>query len=158
MKRLSVILLLVLASPAWAGLAEDLVAADAKGDYATELRIAMPFAQKGADWAQSILGDLYEGGLGVKRDYYEAVKWYRLAAAQGLAMAQYNLGLAYKNGKGVLQDTVRAHMWFNIAAFGGVKDATKKRDVVARKMTPQQIGEAQTLARDCQARQFKGCE
>jgi len=47
---------------------------------------------------------MYENGLGIKRDYDEAVKWYRLAAEQGLAEAQYNLRLMYKSGHGAPLD------------------------------------------------------
>ena len=48
--------------------------------------------------AQNNLGLMYENGLGVPKDYDEAVKWYRLAAAQGDALAQNNLGWMYDNG------------------------------------------------------------
>jgi hypothetical protein len=54
----------------------------------------------------------------------------------------------YDNGNGVPQDYVQAHMWFNLAGVQGDEDATKKRDIVAAKMTPDQIAEAQRLARE----------
>jgi hypothetical protein len=49
---------------------------------------------------------------------------------------------------GVLQDYVRAHMWFNLSAAQGYQDAVKNRDMVALRMTPSQIAEAQKLARE----------
>ena len=73
-------------------------------------------------------------------------------------MAQSNLGLMYAQGQGVPMDTVRAHMWFNLAAAMGNADALKNRDIAARKMTPDQMAEAQKMARECQARKFKGCD
>ena len=194
MKRLSLILLFALASPAWAGPLEDVMAANSKGDYTTELRIVRPLAESGTAWAQFFLGMMYQHGQGVIEDYAEAGKWYRLAATQGEALAQYNLavmygkgqgvvhdekeaakwhrqaaeqgypasqyalGLHYFLGLGVLEDAVRAHMWFNLAAVSGNESAQKNRDLAASTMTPQQIGEAQKLARECQARQFKGCD
>ena len=92
------------------------------------------------------------------QDYKEAVKWYRLAAEQGHASAQSNLGFMYGTGQGVLQDYARAHMWYNLAsAAGGSEHGTKNRDIVAEKMTPQQIEKAQEMAKACQARNFKGC-
>ena len=100
---------------------------------------------------------MYDQGQGVVQDYVEAVKWYRLAAAQGLVEAQDNLGVMYLNGHGVAMDDVRAHMWFNLAAVKGDATAVKNRDIAAKKMTPQQMAEAQKLARECQARNFKGC-
>jgi len=76
----------------------------------------------------------------------KAVKWYRLAADQGDADAQSSLGAMYYQGQGVPQDYVCAHMWFDLAAAHGEKDAAKKRDTVAQRMT-EQIAEAQKLAR-----------
>jgi len=81
-----------------------------------------------------------------------------LAAAQGRASAQYNLGVMYGNGQGVVQDYVRAHMWYNLAAVKGNSDAVKQREIVAKKMTLEQIAVAQKLARECQARDFKKCD
>ncbi|MDP2602813.1 MAG: hypothetical protein Q8S00_09515 [Deltaproteobacteria bacterium] len=81
------------------------------------------------------------------------MSWYRKAAEQGLAPAQYNLGLMYTKGQGVTQDNVEAHKWFNIlAAYSTDKEAqdtaTKGRNIVAEKMTPAQIAEAQKRARE----------
>jgi TPR repeat protein len=85
----------------------------------------------------------------------EAVKWYRLAADRSHAQAQYNLALSYAKGEGVAQDYVRAHMWFNLAAVqfsaSDVRShqlAVSNRNIVANKMTREQIAEAQNLARE----------
>jgi hypothetical protein len=48
-------------------------------------------------------------------------------------------------------------MWFNLAAAAGDEDATANRDKAALRMGAQQIAQAQRLARECQARDFKGC-
>jgi TPR repeat protein len=63
----------------------------------------------------------------------------------------------YTLGQGVLQDYVKAHMWSNIAAANGETKGPKNRDIVAAKMTPQQIERAQQMARDCVARNYKRC-
>jgi TPR repeat protein len=39
-----------------------------------------------------------------RKNYVEAIKWYRLAADQDYADAQHNLGAMYDNGYGVPQD------------------------------------------------------
>ena len=101
---------------------------------------------------------MYANGQGVVQDYAEAVRWYKMAAAQGDVNAQYNLGVMYAAGRGVLQNNVQAHMWFNIAAVKGDKDAVKNRDIFANKMTAEQIGQAQRLAKECQARNYKNCD
>ena len=98
--------------------------------------------------AQFNLGFGTGNGEGVAQDYSEAMKWYHLAAAQGLADAQFNLGLMYANGQGVPQDDISAHLWLNLAASQGDEDARKYRDLVSARMTPDQIAEAQRLARE----------
>jgi TPR repeat protein len=75
------------------------------------------------------------------------VKWLRKAADQGDAHAQNNLGFLYATGRGVPQDYIQAHMWFNLAGAQGDTDAINNRDLVAAKMTPAQLSEAQKLAR-----------
>ena len=55
----------------------------------------------------------------------------------------------YGNGNGVLQDNVYAHMWFNIASSNGGEKARDNRDTAAKRMTPDQLAEAQSLAREC---------
>jgi TPR repeat protein len=72
----------------------------------------------------------------------------RPLAEQGDANAQYNLGVFYDNGLGVPQDKARAYMWFNLSAAQGREGATAFRDLIARRMTPAQITEAQKLARE----------
>lgn len=44
------------------------------------------------------------------------------------------------------QDYVQAHKWYNLGATAGDKEAITNRDIVAGKMTPAQIAEAQKLA------------
>jgi len=105
-------------------------------------------AEQGYADAQFNLGLMYANGRGVPQDYAEAAKWFRLAADQGDATAQHNLALMYYSGKGVPKDNVLAHMWSHLAASQGGEDAVKKRDAIAALMTPQQIAEAQRLARE----------
>ena len=83
-----------------------------------------------------------------RRDYATAVRLNRPLAEQGDANAQYNLGVFYDNGLGVPQDKVRAYMWFNLSAAQGREGAAAFRDLIARRMTPAQIAEAQKLARE----------
>lgn len=105
-------------------------------------------AELGHGRAQFIVGLKYDRGQGFVRDYKEAVKWYRKAAELGDSRAQRALGLVYGLDEGFGQDYVRAHMWLNIAGANGNKDAIGERDIVAQKMTPGQIADAQKLARE----------
>ena len=83
-----------------------------------------------------------------KRDYATAVRLIRPLAEQGDATAQYNLGVFYDNGLDVPQDRVSAYMWFSLSAAQGKVGAATFRDLIARRMTPAQIAEAQKLARE----------
>ena len=105
-------------------------------------------AEQGGAVAQERLGFQYANGLGVTQDHAAAASWYRKAADQGYANAQASLGLMYVFGLGVPQDHVTAHMWFNLAAAKGNRDAERDRDNIAAQMTPEQIAEAQRLARE----------
>ena len=128
-----------------------------RGDYATALKEWTPLAKQGSAYAQYSLGLMYYNGQGVPQDYKTALKWHTLAAEDGYAPAQNNLGNRYIYGQGVPQDYVRAHMWYNLSASAGVEVAIKSRDSVANLMSPQQIAEAQKLARECVAKNYKGC-
>ena len=85
--------------------------------------------------------------LNKKKDYATDASWFRKAAEEGNVIAQHDLGVMYAKGEGVPQDYVQAHMWFSLSAAQG-DGATKNRDIIAAKMTPAQIAEAQKLARE----------
>ncbi|MEL0206757.1 MAG: sel1 repeat family protein, partial [Alphaproteobacteria bacterium] len=76
---------------------------------------------------------------------------------QGLTEAQYTLGGVYALGQGVIQDYVQAHMWGNIARSNGSAKSEKLLTLLEEQMTASQISEAQTAARDCVAKGYKGC-
>ena len=58
-----------------------------------------------------------------KKDYTEALEWYRKAAEQGFASAQNNLGAMYHEGSGVPQDYIEAVAWYRKAAEQGLAAA-----------------------------------
>ena len=119
-----------------------------RGDYAAALREFPTLAAQDDADAQFNLGLKYAKGLGVARDYAEALRRFRMAAEQGHAKAQYNLGLMYWQGQGVPRNFVQAHMWWTLSASQRTALAAQFRDNVAGKMTPEQIAEAQRLARE----------
>jgi uncharacterized protein len=152
-------LLVAIASAAVAGLLEDATVAYQRGDYETARRLLRPLAEQGDAVAQYKLGEMYATGKGVRQDYAEAAKLYRLSAEQGDPDGQELLGLLYDVGAGVPRDYVQAHMWLNLAAsrylaseVTKLEVAVETRDLVASKMTPEQIAEAQKLAREWKPR------
>ncbi len=94
---------------------------------------------------------MYKRGEGVRQDNGEAAKWYLRAAEQGFADAQNNLGIITAKGQGVPQDTVIAYMWFKLAAAANNETARKNRDILAKRMTADQIVEAQRRASEWMA-------
>ena len=122
-------------------------------DYAGAVKWFRKAAKQGVAEAQFELGFMYDKGLGVPQDYAKALQWWRKAAERGYAKAQSKLGFMYRNGQGVPQDYVQAHKWYNLVASrlppGIDRDrAVKNRFIIAQKMTPAQISEAQKLARE----------
>jgi uncharacterized protein len=105
-------------------------------------------AEQGHANAQHNLAHLYEVGQGLPPDYAltAAATWYRRAADQGYRPAQANLGALYYLGHGVRRDLVQAYKWFALAG------ATDNRDYVAKRLSPQQIPEAQAQVRAWQAK------
>ena len=128
-------------------------------DYAEAVRWYKLAAQQGYAPSQSQLGNMYEKGQGVfKKDYAEALKWYKLSAEQGEEWGLVYLARMYSDGNGVARDNLKAHSLYNMAVAKGSRLGSLWRDDLAKIMSPQQINDAQKLARDCQAKQFKGCD
>lgn len=117
-------------------------------DYVEAAKWFRKAAEQGNSEAQRELATMYARGKGVPQDYDQARNWYREAAEQGDPGSQYGLGVLYAQGKGLPQDYVQAHKWFNLAAAQGNEDAAKGREIVTKRMTPEQVAEAQTLARE----------
>ena len=135
-----------------AGGVEDCASAFDRQDYAAALQLCRPLAEQGDVRAQTSLGAMYYNGQGVQQDYAEATKWLRKAAERGYAPAQAYLGIMYWNGQGVPKDAVLAYMWLTLAATQE-PDAMRKRDLAASQMTPDEIAEAQRLAREWKPKQ-----
>ncbi len=76
-------------------------------------------AENGDSKAQFRLGFMYEQGLGVSKNPYEAIKWYHRAADQGETNAQFNLGLIFYKGEITAQNYSEAAAWFAKAFENG---------------------------------------
>ena len=118
-------------------------------DYGEALRWARLAAEQGNVRGQSLLGAAYYSGNGVVRDPDEAARWARLAAEQGDAGGQVVLGALYLNGIGVPQDDVSAYMWLTLAASdSGTGTEGRILSLLAKRMTPEQIAEAEARIRN----------
>jgi len=146
------LLLLAAALPALADFQAGLDAYN-KGDYVTAAKEWRPLAEEGSAVAQFNLALLYLDGHGVPQSDAEAANWFRRAAEQDYAQAQHNLGAMYGKGQGVKRDLVQAYKWLNICAAKGNSGCVTQRDLIAKKLKPGQIADAQRLATQFQPQQ-----
>jgi TPR repeat protein len=99
-------------------------------------------ADKGHAGAQYTLGFMAECGRGLPANQAEAVKWFLKAAEQGEPLSQYDLGQRYEKGVGVTVDLAESFKWLKLAADQKQPDAIVLRDEVRKKMSAEEIAEA----------------
>ncbi|MDA1185472.1 MAG: tetratricopeptide repeat protein [Acidobacteria bacterium] len=126
--------------------------------------------------ARYYLGVMYANGEGVPQDDGDALAWFQDAAAEGEAPAMYMLGVMYGDGVGSTRPSVvrpggttpgvrnrrlrsanhvEAYKWLSLAA-SHVTDEEQRfyatvRDRTARRLSADEIAEAQQLAGEWQA-------
>jgi TPR repeat protein len=76
----------------------------AQGQYMTARKLAETEAAQGSKEAYTLLGEIYEEGLGVAQDYQKAADAYRKGADLGDANAQFSLGTFALDGRGIKKD------------------------------------------------------
>ena len=77
------------------------------------------WSEKGKAWAQSMLGQRYERGVGVDQSYQRAVELYNLAVSQGYAYGHFKMGFMYTSGQGVDQSYEKAAEYYEAATKQG---------------------------------------
>lgn len=83
----------------------------------------LALATAGDSRARFHLGKIFSCGLGVHKDYKQAIYWFQLAAEQGHDDAQFSLGWAYHLGLGGYKDAQKASEWYQKAAEQGHAEA-----------------------------------
>lgn len=124
-------------------------------DYAEALKWYRRAVRQDYAEGQFRLGGMYAAGKGVTQNTAEAVKWYRKAAAQRDTEAMQLLGVIHHKGEGVAKDPVQAFMWYELAVTylppGAFRNGViGEKDLIAVKLTRDQVHEAQGLARQWQ--------
>jgi uncharacterized protein len=117
-------------------------------NYQEAARLFRLAAEKGNPYAQSNLAYMCENGEGIPQDYQEAANWYLKAAEQGNTQAQFYAGRLYEKGQGVPQNDIVALSYYILAAAGGESKAKVERERLTLWMTPDQVAEAQGMARE----------
>ncbi len=113
-------------------------------NYAEAAAWFLKSATQGYAPAQNSLGVRYEKGQGVAQNPARAAALYREAAEQRLGLAQDNLSDLFAKGLGVTQDLVLAHVWSSLASANGEAGAARKRALLERTLTREQLAEATT--------------
>jgi len=101
-------------------------------------------AEQGLAQAQYNLGRMYYAGDGVAQNSKQAVEWLLKAAIQNYDLASNRLGVMYERGEGVIQDYAEAYKWYTRAAEAKNIAAIINRENLTRRMSSQQLTEAQT--------------
>ena len=107
-----------------------------KGDYAKAFPIWKVRAEQDDQEAQNYLGIHYLLGLGVKRNFVLAKKWYEKAAKSGHSDAQRNLGVMYESGHGLTRDLESAYIWLYAAYRQGHPRAAATLQSLVTKLSP----------------------
>lgn len=105
------------------GKVDEAYGAFQRGLFLSALNIALPKAQLGDAAAQTLVAELMNNGLGVRRNPTDAAFWYEQAARAGDANAQYKYALMLLTGDGVKQDKKAADEMMRKAAEGGNREA-----------------------------------
>lgn len=88
-------------------------------------------------------GYFYDFGKGVPENDLTAYSWYLKSAELNSGAAQRNVGIMLMNGEGVSVDLVEAYKWLNLSAANGDANARETKNLLAQRMTRDQIRAAQ---------------
>lgn len=92
-----------------------------RGYYLTALKLATPLALEGDAASQTLIGEIYSRGLGVRRDLGTAIEWYEKAAEQKMPEAMFQLAMVLHDGGDAFGDRPRAASLIEQAAEAGHK-------------------------------------
>ncbi len=84
-----------------------------------EFKNKLNTAENGDITSQFNVGQMYDGGDGVKQDYSKAAYWYQKAAEAGHTESQKSLGKMFYGGEGVEKNLGKAMYWWEQAAKNG---------------------------------------
>jgi TPR repeat protein len=86
------------------------------GKYGEAKKLAEEAAAKGDGPAHTLLGQIYEQGLGVPQDLAKAAEEYAKGASLGDVHSQFSLGVMLVEGRGIKEDKKLAADFFELAA------------------------------------------
>lgn len=94
-------------------------------------------ANSGDAYSQYLMGWSYANGAnGVKKNYNNALPWFKKASSNGFGAASYFIGWMYYYGEGVEKDDVQALEWLNKASTQGMAESKSMIATLMRKGLP----------------------
>jgi|GEM_PF-7030297 len=99
----------------------------------------------------------YYYGINTLKDYQSALKWCRISAQSGYTPSQYILAAMYILEQGVSIDLPRGLVWQSLAATSGIEAVIKGRDLLAERLTSQELDEAKIILQACLAQNWNYC-
>jgi TPR repeat protein len=102
-------------------------------------------AGQGHSGAQCNLAVMYQNGWGVPINEDEAVRLFIQAAEQGVAEAMVAVGRHFAMDYSEDYDPVQAYKWFSLAALLHEMDAGAKREIIAARMSVEQVADGNAL-------------
>lgn len=90
-----------------------------RASSASSLKVWLEQAKAGNAYAQTMVGEIFQRGLGTQPDFIMAMQWYQRAAKQNDMRAQVNIGYLHEAGLGVAKNLEFAQQWYRQAAGAG---------------------------------------
>jgi hypothetical protein len=91
------------------------------------------------------LGNCYETGNGVPKNFNRAANYYASAARLQFAPAHYLLAGLYAEGRGVDKDSMMAFVHYTVAGKGGVAEGAKRADELKKQLKADQLKQAEDI-------------
>jgi TPR repeat protein len=102
-------------------------------------------SDQGHSGALCDLAVMHQNGWGVPINEPEAIRLYSLAAEQGVAEGMLALGRHFAMDFSDAYDPLEAYKWLSLATLHNDIDAVSKRDIIADKLTAEQITEGNAM-------------
>lgn len=72
------------------------------------------------------VGHIYDNGLGVQKNYLEAMKYYKKGCTLGYSHSCYNVGIMYREGQGVYKNEEQSRHYFELSCKKGLMDGCRQ--------------------------------
>ncbi len=137
-------------------------------NYKKASELFLEASKAGNDEATIHLAEMYATGRGMPVDSNAALDMVLSVAKKGNLHAQWDAAQLYRgepavlwflgesNG-GVISNKKLSYMWFNIAAGNGLDQAANMRTDISKKLSQQELSQAQKMSTECIKSSYKTC-